>query len=147
MGEWENGRVGEKECPHSPILPLSHSVARSWLVHEEAPPADRDQQRLPDVLQSQHPTPNAQVDRDNRYLWRFNSRRAESEVVRDGILHAAGILDLTMGGPELDNRAEDGRRRSLYYSVYAEDGGSMRFLETFDAPDTCDGYRRMESII
>jgi hypothetical protein len=90
---------------------------------------------------------NDRIDRDNRYLWRFNARRVEAEVARDSILHAAGTLDLTMGGPELDNRAEDSRRRSMYYSVYAEDGGAMRFLTTFDAPDTCDCYRRSESII
>ena len=90
---------------------------------------------------------NGRADRDNRYLWRFNARRLEAEAVRDSILHAAGTLDRTMGGPELDNRTEAGLRRSLYYSVYAEAGGAMRFLAVFDAPDVCDGYRRTESVI
>ena len=92
-------------------------------------------------------TANGKGDRDNRYLWRYPTRRAESEVVRDSVLSAAGTLDRTMGGPELDNTQENTRRRSLYYSVYAEDGGSMRFLTTFDAPSTCDAYRRTESVV
>lgn len=86
-------------------------------------------------------------DPENRFLWRFPSRRLEAEAVRDSILHAAGNLDRTMGGPELDNRADDGLRRSLYYSVYAEEGGAMRFLNTFDAPDPCDCYRRTDSVV
>ena len=48
-----------------------------------------------------------------------------------------------MGGPELDNVAEPtSRRRSLYFAVYPEDGGQLKFLELFDAPDPCDCYRR-----
>lgn len=90
---------------------------------------------------------NAAKDRDNRYLWRYNARRVEAEVVRDSLLSAAGTLDHTRGGPELDNTQENTRRRSLYYSVYAEDGGAMRFLTTFDAPDTCDAYKRTESVV
>ena len=90
---------------------------------------------------------NAARDRDNRYLWRYNARRIEAEVVRDSLLSTAGTLDLTRGGPELDNTQENTRRRSLYYSVYAEDGGAMRFLTTFDAPDTCDAYKRTESVV
>ncbi|HEY8503060.1 MAG TPA: DUF1549 domain-containing protein, partial [Gemmataceae bacterium] len=32
-------------------------------------------------------------DPDNVYLWRMNSRRMESEIVRDSLLHVAGKLD------------------------------------------------------
>ncbi len=91
---------------------------------------------------------NEQLDVDNKYLWRFNPRRMEAEVVRDSILFAAGQLDLTLGGPPIENNQEDAtRRRSLYFSIYPEDGGHPRFLETFDAPDACDCYRRSESMI
>lgn len=98
-------------------------------------------------MDSRYDAANAAKDRDNRYLWRYNARRVEAEVVRDSILSAAGTLDPTRGGPELDNTQENTRRRSLYYSVYAEDGGAMRFLATFDAPDTCDAYKRTESVV
>ncbi|HVE42303.1 MAG TPA: PSD1 and planctomycete cytochrome C domain-containing protein [Planctomycetota bacterium] len=86
-------------------------------------------------------------DPDNRFYWRFPGLRLEAEAIRDALLYAAGDLDLTMGGPDLDNRSELGsRRRSLYFSHYAEDGGQMKFLELFDAPDPVDAYRRNPSI-
>jgi hypothetical protein len=94
-----------------------------------------------------HHSPTS-LDPENRYLWRMNPRRMEAEVVRDSILLAAGQLDRTPGGPPIQNDQEDAtRRRSLYFSVYPEDGGHARFLETFDAPDACDCYRRSESMI
>lgn len=98
-------------------------------------------------MDSRSDVANLARDRDNRYLWHYNARRVEAEVVRDSLLSAAGTLDPTRGGPEVENTQENTRRRSLYYSVYAEDGGSMRFLTTFDAPDTCDAYRRTESVV
>src|SRR5262249_22323843 len=92
--------------------------------------------------------PNLTRDEDNRFLWRYRSRRLEAEAVRDGILHAAGELDRRVGGPVLENKEEaTSRRRSLYFSVYPEDGGSLKFLELFDAPDPCECYRRTESIV
>ena len=39
------------------------------------------------------------VDRDNRLLWRFASRRLEAEAVRDGMLAVSGELNLKMSGP------------------------------------------------
>ncbi|HET6425507.1 MAG TPA: DUF1553 domain-containing protein [Planctomycetaceae bacterium] len=44
-------------------------------------------------------TTSAEVDRDNRLLWRFPSRRLEGEAVRDSLLLLSGELNLTMGGP------------------------------------------------
>ena len=91
---------------------------------------------------------NLAVDTENRYLWRFNARRAEAEVVRDSILHAAGELDGRIGGPVLENDQEAvSHRRSLYFAVYPEAGGHMKFVEMFDAPDPCECYRRSESIV
>ena len=94
-----------------------------------------------------HHSPSS-IDTDNRFLWRMNPRRMEAEVVHDSILFAAGQLDLTIGGIPLENDQENAsRRRGLYFSVYPEDGGHMKFLETFDAPDACDCYRRTESMV
>ncbi len=44
-------------------------------------------------------TAAAEVDRDNRLLWRFPSRRLEGEALRDSVLAISGELNLTMGGP------------------------------------------------
>ncbi|MDB4438333.1 DUF1549 and DUF1553 domain-containing protein, partial [bacterium] len=41
----------------------------------------------------------AEVDAENRLLWRFRPRRLEAEAIRDSILQATGVLDLAMGGP------------------------------------------------
>jgi hypothetical protein len=44
----------------------------------------------------------AQVDPDNRLLWRMNRRRLEAEAIRDAMLAVSGQLDRTMGGSLLD---------------------------------------------
>ncbi|HIM29144.1 MAG TPA: DUF1553 domain-containing protein [Planctomycetes bacterium] len=91
---------------------------------------------------------NNQIDRDNIYLWRYNSRRLEGEAIRDSVLFVSGMLDKTLGGPALDNRKEDSiLRRSLYFTVHAEALGGMQFLQLFDAADPCDAYRRGESLV
>jgi hypothetical protein len=41
----------------------------------------------------------ADIDRDNTLLWRFTSRRMESESIRDCLLLVSGELNLHMGGP------------------------------------------------
>ncbi len=89
---------------------------------------------------------NVRIDPDNRSLWRMNARRMEAEVVRDSVLHVAGQLDTTMGGPEL---SEDSglatHRRSLYYRHAYEK--QMTFLKLFDAANVEECYRRSESVI
>jgi hypothetical protein len=53
--------------------------------------------------QSHHIDPrSAQVDRDNKWLWRFASRRLEGEAIRDSMLAVSGELNLKMGGPGFD---------------------------------------------
>ncbi|MBI1789521.1 MAG: PSD1 domain-containing protein [Acidobacteria bacterium] len=52
--------------------------------------------------QSSRPRPECmRIDADNRYLWRMNARRLEAEAVRDATLQISGKLDLTMGGPSV----------------------------------------------
>jgi hypothetical protein len=76
----------------------------------------------------------------------MNSRRMESEIVRDSLLSVAGQLDTTMGGPELDEaQAEITPRRSLYFH-HTPDSQAV-FLKLFNAPDPTDCYKREESIV
>ena len=92
--------------------------------------------------------PNFDIDKDNTYWWKFDRRRLEAETVRDSLLHVSGQLDATLGGQDLDPLQEaTTRRRSIYYTVYPEAGGMMRFMTLFDAPDPCDCYRRTQSIV
>ncbi|MGB0326181.1 MAG: PSD1 and planctomycete cytochrome C domain-containing protein [Akkermansiaceae bacterium] len=83
-------------------------------------------------------------DPENREFWRMNSRRMESQVVRDSLLHLAGTLDLKQGGPPV-MPSPDTKRRSLYF-FHSRDGRS-KFLETFDDADVFGCYRRSESIV
>ncbi|HUG18076.1 MAG TPA: DUF1553 domain-containing protein, partial [Planctomycetaceae bacterium] len=89
---------------------------------------------------------NQQVDPENVNLWRMNSQRMEAEVVRDSVLHLAGTLDLTRGGPEIDEKqGQSILRRSLYFRITPNE--SMEFLQLFDLanPDEC--YERKLSVV
>jgi hypothetical protein len=89
---------------------------------------------------------NAALDRDNRFLWRMPPHRIEAEAVRDCVFYVAGKLDLTMGGPDIDQ--QQGLtipRRSIYFRHAAEK--QMEFLKIFDSADVYECYRRKTSIM
>ena len=83
-------------------------------------------------------------DPSNRFLWRMNPRRMESQLIRDSLVHLAGDLDPTMGGPSVDPNPE-ARRRSLYFK-HSRDQQSL-LLSTFDDAEILACYRRSESIV
>jgi hypothetical protein len=89
---------------------------------------------------------NEKTDPDNRYLWRMNARRMEAEAVRDSVLHAAGQLDGTLGGPELEETME---AESMRRSIYIRQAPDLRaeFLSQFDSANPNECYRRDESIV
>jgi mono/diheme cytochrome c family protein len=85
-------------------------------------------------------------DPDNRFLWRMNSRRLESELVRDSVLWVCGNLDARMGGPELDaGTGLTTTRRSIYYRHAPEK--MMVFLDLFDSASTHECYQRNETVV
>lgn len=85
-------------------------------------------------------------DPSNRYLWRMNSRRMDAEVVRDSILATAGVLDLSLGGPEIaESQGQTAFRRSLYFRNTPNE--KMLFLETFDGANPNECYRRQDSVV
>jgi hypothetical protein len=87
-------------------------------------------------------------DPENRFLWRMNVGRMEAEVVRDSLLHVAGLLEQRLGGQELENsQALTTRRRSLYYSCNPEGDGKSEFGALFDAPDAGECYRRTRTVV
>ena len=93
----------------------------------------------------------AKIDSDNRYLWRMNRLRLDAESVRDSVLSITGKLDLTMGGPsveqfffkddhspvydytrfDLDSPAS--YRRSIYRFLVRSTPDP--FMESLDCPD------------
>lgn len=90
------------------------------------------------------PQKNLNTDPTNQLLWRMNSRRMESQVIRDSVLFLANELDTTMGGPPI-NPGPEGRRRSVYFRHSRDQKNS--FLEMFDNADILQCYRRSESIV
>lgn len=90
-------------------------------------------------------SPNHAKDPENRYYWRMNSQRMDANMLRDGLLHLAGTLDPTLGGPTVDPKREDSLRRSFYFTQSPED--LNKFLEMFDNANTKECYRRDESIL
>lgn len=49
-------------------------------------------------MSTQYDAKFANLDPENRYLWRFNRRRLEAEAIRDSIFFVSGTLDRKMGG-------------------------------------------------
>lgn len=89
---------------------------------------------------------NLKLDNDNVYFWRMTPRRLEAEEVRDQILYVAGKLDLTAGGPDLDqNLGLTLFRRSIYFRHAHEK--QMEYLKLFDAASVTECYQRKESIL
>jgi hypothetical protein len=89
---------------------------------------------------------NLQIDPDNINLWRMPSRRLDAELVRDNLLHVAGDLDQTMGGPEIDHEAGlTSRRRSVYLRIAAEK--EVEFLRIFDGPTATECYQRHSTVM
>jgi hypothetical protein len=79
------------------------------------------------------------ADPTNRFYWRANPRRMESQVVRDSLLHLAGELDPTVGGPPLTPKGPS-KRRGLYFIHSADE--EDKFLTMFDNADILQCYRR-----
>jgi hypothetical protein len=87
-----------------------------------------------------------QVDPDNDYYWRRKPLRMESQVLRDSLLHLAGVLDAKLGGPTVPPANEDSVfRRSLYFTHSRDD--RAKFVSMFDDADIIRCYRRKESIV
>ncbi len=86
------------------------------------------------------------ADPENKYLWRQNPVRMEAEAVRDSLLHLAGELEPTAGGPSVPLAQQDtSRRRSLYFVHSHND--HHKFLSQFDGAGVLECYRRSESIV
>ncbi len=88
----------------------------------------------------------AKTDPENQYLWRMNSTRMDANAIRDSLLHLAGELDLTPGGPPVPAAAQEAsRRRSLYF--FHSHNEHNKLLDIFDNANVLECYRRSESIV
>ena len=124
----------------------SSSMDQGW-QHEADPPPDRHQRRLPDAVgQRRTERPEPRPRPGERVLLADEPKRMEAEAVRDNLLHVAGSLDRTMGGPDLDPEAGlSSPRRSLYFRHAKEK--RVTFLRLFDSANVLSCYRRTESVV
>ena len=104
---------------------------------------------------------SAAVDPDNKYLWRFQRRRLEGEVVRDSMLKVSGLLNAKMFGPGVfpplpagvqtrggwkkDEDASETVRRSVY--VFVRRNTRYPMFEAFDMPDTHESCSRRSQTV
>jgi hypothetical protein len=68
----------------------------------------------------------------------------ESQVVRDSLLHLAGGLDPSVGGPPVPPNGLS-KRRGLYFTHSPDE--EDKFLTMFDNADVLQCYRRTDSIV
>lgn len=78
-------------------------------------------------------TANAEIDPDNRLLWRWPRRRLEAEVIRDSVLVTSNQLDRSIGGTSIPpEREEHTLRRTIY--LFQQRSSMPSVMEMFDAP-------------
>jgi len=76
----------------------------------------------------------AQMDPENRLLWRANIRRLDFEALRDSLLVFSGKLDSTVGGKPVNLTEEPySFRRSVY--GYIDRGNLPELMQNFDFSD------------
>src|ERR1700677_1638198 len=91
----------------------------------------------------------AQIDPQNRLLWRANIRRLEFEEIRDSILAIGGQLDLTVGGHPVQLELGEGgfsHRRTLYGMVDRHNLPEVYGQFDFANPDLTTGKRYQTSV-
>src|SRR5438874_8239315 len=84
----------------------------------------------------------AQIDPDNRLLWKMNRQRLDFEELRDSLLALSGKLDLVEGGHAVDIIGEPfSRRRTIYGFVERQNLPNMFRTFDFASPDTTSPQR------
>ena len=105
----------------------SQLVSHGWSLK-----ALHKQMMLTAVYQQSHEVleSNLKVDPTNRYLWHYQTRRLDAELIRDSLLAAGDNLDRTLFGPSI---LDDTPRRSVYLRVKRSE--LIPSMTTFDAPE------------
>ncbi|MCH1510469.1 MAG: DUF1549 and DUF1553 domain-containing protein, partial [Akkermansiaceae bacterium] len=144
------GRMGSKP---------THPELLDWLAvwfRDEAKGSLKKLHRLiltSETWQQSSLAPANSKDSENRLLWRMNRKRMDAEIYRDSVLRISGRLNLTMGGPGIEQfkksqgpqstpvldysafdwDSPEATRRSIYRVVWR--GIPDPFMEAMDFPD------------
>jgi mono/diheme cytochrome c family protein len=89
----------------------------------------------------------AELDPNNKLLWRYNLRRLDFEELHDSLLAIAGELDLSLGGRPVAISSEDfAKRRAIYTLIDRRNPPELLTQFDFPSPDVSSG-RRYETIV
>ncbi|TAL01529.1 MAG: DUF1549 domain-containing protein [Verrucomicrobia bacterium] len=89
----------------------------------------------------------AEVDPNNRLLWRANIRRLEFESVRDSVFAIGGTLDETMFGRPVDfEKHPESTRRTIYGYLDRSDVDDVMVNFDFANPDMPNGKRHETTV-
>ena len=102
----------------------------------------------------------ANMDPDNRLLWRFPRKRLEAEAIRDSILSVAGTLDRKMGGTLMNFQPREyvtstasndpidynGNRRAVYLPVVRSALYDVYTAFDFGDPSVMNGDRSSTTV-
>jgi hypothetical protein len=89
----------------------------------------------------------AQMDPNNRLLWRANIRRLELEPLRDSLLAIASTLDRTMYGRPIDfSKEPSSTRRTVYGFVDRQNVSDVLVNFDFANPDMTSGKRHETTV-
>ena len=88
------------------------------------------------------PVSAAQVDPENKLLWRMNRQRLEFEAMRDSLLAVSGKLEATKGGQPIDITTEPfSGRRSIYGFIDRQNLPGLFRTFDFANPDATSPQR------
>ena len=147
------GLLGER-CDHPALVDwLAHRfVASSWSVKQMHRLIMRSATYQ---MSTKYDDRAAQIDPENRLLWRMSRRRLSAEEIRDAIVAVGSRVDATMGGTLLGNRNHtyvtstasvndvkyDNPRRSVYLPVVRSAVYEVLSAFDFADPSSSNGKR------
>ncbi len=89
----------------------------------------------------------AELDPNNKLLWRYNLRRLDFEQVHDALLTITGELDPTMGGKPVPLSSEGfAHRRAIYTLIDRRNPPELLTQFDFPSPDVESG-RRYQTLV
>lgn len=89
----------------------------------------------------------AELDPENKLLWRYNLRRLDFEPMHDALLAITGELDRTQGGkPVPISSGEFARRRAIYTLIDRRNPPELLTQFDFPSPDVSSG-RRYQTLV
>lgn len=88
-----------------------------------------------------------ELDPENKLLWRMSRRRLDWESLRDSLLAVSGKLDLTLGGPSMNQMAQPfSTRRTVYGVVDRQNLPSVMRAFDFASPDASSPQRHQTTV-